>query len=76
MESPAEVEDLRERDQRRYGNPDGPTFDQLVKEGHAAGLQDDEAYERIIQGAQTTNRGWTSFSNRKGRAHKARPICA
>src|SRR5260370_29179666 len=51
MENPIEVEDLRERDRRLYGNPDGPTFDQLVKEGHELGLQRDEIYEGIISGS-------------------------
>lgn len=55
MENPVEVEDLREHDRRVYGNPDGPTFDQLVQEGHQRGLQRDEVYERIISGSQTTN---------------------
>jgi hypothetical protein len=38
MENPDEIEDLRERDLRLYGNPDGPTFDQLVQEGYQRGL--------------------------------------
>jgi hypothetical protein len=32
IENSAEIQDLRERDRRLYGNPDGPTFDQLVQE--------------------------------------------
>ena len=56
MENRIEVEDLRERDRRVYGNPDGPTFDQLVQEWNKRGLQRDEVYERIISGSQTTNR--------------------
>src|SRR5712692_7471269 len=56
MENPIEVEDLRERDRRVYGNPDGPTFDQLMRESHERGLQRDEFYERFISGCQTTNR--------------------
>jgi hypothetical protein len=56
MENPLEIEDLRERDRRLYGNPDGPTFDQLVQESLQRGHQQDEAYERIISGSQTTNR--------------------
>jgi len=38
MENPDEIEDLRERDLRLYGNPDGPTFDQLAQEGYQRGL--------------------------------------
>jgi hypothetical protein len=55
MENTAEIEDLRERDRRLYGNPDGPTFDQLVEENYRRGLQQNEAYERIISGSQTIN---------------------
>ena len=56
MENRFEIEDLRERDRRLYGNPDGPAFDQLVQENHQRGLSQDETYERIISGAQTTSR--------------------
>ena len=56
MENAGDVEDLRECDRRLYGNPDGPTFDQLMAEGRRAGLRDDEVYERIIDRARTTNR--------------------
>jgi hypothetical protein len=66
MENPAEIEDLRERDRRLYGNPDGPTFDQLVQESHQRGLRPDEVYERIISGSQTTNREVNKLFDRKG----------
>ena len=56
MEDTAEIEDLRERDRRLYGNPDGPTFDQLVEENYRRGFQRNEVYERIISGSQATNR--------------------
>jgi hypothetical protein len=56
MENSAEVEDLRERDRRLYGNTDGPKFDQLVGENYRRGFQRNEVYERIISGSQTTNR--------------------
>jgi hypothetical protein len=66
MENPIEVEDLRERDRRLYGNPDGPTFDQLVQESHEHGLDRDEVYERIISGSQTTNREVNKLFDLKG----------
>jgi hypothetical protein len=56
MENPEEVEDLQERDRRLYGNPDGPTFDQLVQENRMRGLVGDQVYERIISGSQATSR--------------------
>ena len=55
MEHSAEVELLRERDRQTYGNPDGPTFDQLVASFKKAGLTDDDVFERIISGATTAN---------------------
>jgi hypothetical protein len=32
MESAVETDDLQARDLRLYGNPDGPTFEQLVQD--------------------------------------------
>jgi hypothetical protein len=66
MEDTAEIEDLRERDRRLYGNPDGPTFDQLVEENYRGGLQRNEVYERIIRGSQTTNREVNKLLDLKG----------
>jgi hypothetical protein len=66
MEDRDEIEDLRERDRRLYGNADGPTFDQLVQEGLERGLRRDEVYERIIVGSQATNREVNEFFDRKG----------
>jgi hypothetical protein len=56
MENKAEVEDLRERDRRLYGNPDGPTFEQLVQQNRKSGMPLAQSYESIIEGAQITNR--------------------
>jgi hypothetical protein len=56
MENPFAIEDLRERDRQLYGNPDGPTFDQLIQESQRSGIRENEAYERIIRGSQKTNR--------------------
>ena len=66
MENAAEIEDLRERDLRLYGKPDGPTFDQLVQENLQRGFRIEEVYERIISGAQTTNREVNKLFGAKG----------
>jgi hypothetical protein len=66
MENTTEVEDLAERDRRLYGNPDGPTFDQLVEENYRRGFQRNEVYERIISGSQTTNRAVNELLDLKG----------
>ncbi len=56
MQDPREVAALRDRDSQLYGNPDGPTFGQLLAAEQAAGVTEAQAYERIIQGSQSTNR--------------------
>ena len=56
MQDPREVAALRARDSQLYGNPGGPTFEQLLDEDKATGLTETQAYERIINGSQSTNR--------------------
>ena len=55
MSSAVEVELLGRRDQEKYGNPDGPTFEQLVESGRKKGLSGDALYEGIIASAQRTD---------------------
>lgn len=50
-----EVELLRARDLKVYGNPDGPTFEYLIGEAEMLGLTGDDVFEWIIKGAQRTN---------------------
>ncbi|CAN5220216.1 hypothetical protein BH18ACI2_BH18ACI2_03540 [soil metagenome] len=57
MIDPAEVELLRARDLAEYGNPDGPTFEFLVKRLKEAGLEGDAVYEAIVEGSYRTNAG-------------------
>jgi hypothetical protein len=46
---------LQARDTKKYGNPDGPTFEWLVKRYGAQGLKGDAVYEAIIRGASKTD---------------------
>lgn len=55
MADRAEVDALRARDQSRYGNPDGPTFELLVEKNRARGLRGDAVFDEIIQSAQRTD---------------------
>lgn len=57
MADPAEVELLHERDTAEYGNPDGPTFEFLVKQLEEAGLEGDAVYNAIIEASSRTNVG-------------------
>jgi hypothetical protein len=59
MASRAEVLLLRARDLAKYGNPDGPTFEALVRSAKKKGLRGDAVYESIIRGAQRTDQGVT-----------------
>jgi hypothetical protein len=55
MASAAEVEALRQRDRDKYGDPDGPTFEWLVKNAEKKGLSGDAVLEEIIKSAQRTD---------------------
>lgn len=55
MESEEEVAMLRARDQEKYGNPDGPTFVQLVEKARKDGLRGDDVYLSIIGSSQRTD---------------------
>ena len=52
------------RDLEKYGNKDGPTFDQLVEKGRAEGKGDEAIYADIIQSAQWTSRAVNRRSRR------------
>lgn len=56
MENPQEVADLRARDMGKYGNPDGPTFNQEYNKYLSRGQASDESYRSIIEGASRTNK--------------------
>ncbi|PWC54732.1 hypothetical protein [Azospirillum sp. TSO22-1] len=58
MRNKQEVAVLRARDREKYGNPDGPTFDQLVAQNREKGLQGDAAYEAIVGSANRTDAGY------------------
>jgi hypothetical protein len=55
MENPVEVEDLRNRDIKVYGNPEGPSFEFLVEKARKLGLSGDKIYEAIIDESSATN---------------------
>lgn len=55
MPNQAEVKTLRERDNQKYGNPDGPTFDYLVAKERSKGLKDNQIYEDIVESSSRTD---------------------
>jgi len=50
-----EVAALQKRDMDKYGSPDGPTFEWLVKSNEKKGALGDALYEKIIESAQRTD---------------------
>ena len=50
-----EVEGLRARDLKLYGDPNGPRLDYLIRAAEMLGLTGDNVFEWIIKGAQRTN---------------------
>jgi hypothetical protein len=46
---------LEQRDQEKYGHPDGPRFEELVVHEQAKGLSGDAVFEAIVLSAQRTN---------------------
>ncbi len=56
MPDKRERELLRARDMKKYGSPNGPSFEFLMANLRDAGLEGDEAYEAIIAGSFRTDR--------------------
>lgn len=65
MQNPDEVADLQKRDMQVYGNPDGPTFEQLVSKNRNRGLQGDAVYEDIVGSSNRTNADYNKRFNVK-----------
>jgi len=55
MADQKEVEMLRQRDLAKYGNSDGPTFEQLLNRERDRGQTDEEAYEAILVSSTSTD---------------------
>ena len=49
------AEELRARDQQKYGNPDGPTFAYLVNKAKGRGDSEDKIYTNIIDSSSRTD---------------------
>lgn len=55
MRDKEEVEMLRARDMKKYGNFDGPSFDYLVEKNSKKGMKGDSIYEAILGSSARTN---------------------
>ncbi len=56
MTDAREVAALEQRDQEKYGHPDGPRFEELAAREAAKGLSSDAVFEAIVESAQRTNK--------------------
>jgi hypothetical protein len=55
MADTSEVAVLRLRDQAKYGNPDGPTFEYLVNKGKTKGQKVEDIYRGMISSSSRTD---------------------
>lgn len=55
MQDKTAVKTLQDRDQQKYGNPDGPTFEYLLKKNTDKGLSLEAAYQAIINSSSQAN---------------------
>lgn len=55
MQNKDQVKALQARDQQKYGNPDGPTFEYLLKKNTDNGLSLEAAYQSIIDSSSRTD---------------------
>lgn len=55
MTDPFAVEQLRKRDLAKYGDPDGPTFEQLFTEAINNGSTEEQAYQQILSSSVRTD---------------------
>ena len=58
MMDPDAVNLLEARDLQKYGNPDGPTFEQLVDKGLGGGKTLRQVYQDIIGSSTRTNQAY------------------
>jgi ABC-type multidrug transport system fused ATPase/permease subunit len=62
-----EVDALRARDMKKYGNPDGPTFEQLIAKAMKKGKTRQEALDDLIGSSQRTSAEYNAkFGVNKG----------
>jgi hypothetical protein len=63
MQDKGEIAALRARDVEKYGNPDGPSFEDLVRQNREAGLEGDDGYEAIVSSSNRPNAAYNAKFN-------------
>lgn len=71
------VSNLQFRDWQKYGNADGPTFDQLFQKAKKKGLTDEQAWQSILDSSGRTDPGYNaSYGATSAAAQNAGPTVA
>lgn len=60
MQNPEEVKGLQARDIAKYGNPNGPSFEYLLKKNTDKGLSPEEGYQSIIDSSSRVSAVYNS----------------
>jgi len=60
MQDKGMVEKLQSRDMEKYGNPNGPSFEYLLKKNTDKGLSENEAYQSIIDSSSRTDKKYNA----------------
>ncbi len=60
MQDKTEVEQFQERDMKKYGNPDGPTFEYLMEKSRKKGLSEEECYKAIVESSGRVSKVYNS----------------
>ncbi|MCP3929742.1 MAG: LysM peptidoglycan-binding domain-containing protein [Bacteroidetes bacterium] len=55
MQNKEAVKQLQRRDMEKYGNPDGPTFEYLLKKNLDNGRTKEESFQKIIESSSRVN---------------------
>lgn len=60
VQNKEEVKKLQARDNAKYGNPHGPTFEYLLKKMRDKGMTTEAGYQSIIDSSSRTDKNYNS----------------
>ncbi len=60
MPNKEEVKALQARDQAKYGNPHGPTFEDLIKKSTDQNMSLEAAYQVVIESSSRTDQRYNA----------------
>ncbi|MCC6999304.1 MAG: hypothetical protein IT370_32125, partial [Deltaproteobacteria bacterium] len=71
MQDQTAVQKLRDRDTKKYGQGDGPTFEQLMKKHMDAGMTEAQAHKEIIESSQRSDKATNDKHGLQGKDSKS-----